>query len=236
MKVKLNVLLLILSVMAMFALPSYGSEEAKKTYKLTKSGKEGGYSYVDLGLSVRWATYNVGATKPTEYGDHFAWGETSPKETYSWETYKWLSGRNLTKYSTEETFGIVDNKMWLEPEDDAAAVNWKGKWRMPTSSELRELIDGCDWEWTKDMNGSGIAGRIGVSKKNGKVIFLPAAGYSLDDDRGIEGSCGGYWSSSLRSGHSRSACCLTFESFSIYHDGIFRGYGFSVRAVCPSGE
>lgn len=221
----------------MFALPSCGSEEAKKIYKLPESGKENGYSYVDLGLSVSWATYNVGATKPTEYGDHFAWGETSPKKNYSWETYKWGSEKKLTKYNAEETYGIVDDKWQLDPEDDAAAANWKGEWRMPTASELQELIDGCDWEWTDDMNGSGIAGRIGVSKKNGKVIFLPTAGYSGGNDRYDEGYDGYYWSSSLNSYGPNYAYDLYFYSDGIYVSSYgYRNYGYSVRAVCPSGK
>lgn len=236
-KVKLNVLLWILTVMAMFALPSCGSEEAKKINKLSESGKENGYSYVDLGLSVRWATYNVGATKPTEYGDHFAWGETSPKKNYSWENYKWGSEKKLTKYNAEETYGIVDDKWQLDPEDDAAAANWKGEWRMPTASELQELIDGCDWEWTDDMNGSGIAGRIGVSKKNGKVIFLPAAGYNYYNYRLDEGDYGYYWSSSLYSDYPYGAYSLDYDSGYIYvSNSSRRYYGFSVRAVCPSAK
>lgn len=237
MKVKLNVLLWMLPVMAMFALPSYGSEEAKKMCKLSECGKENGYSYVDLGLSVRWATCNVGAVKPTEYGDFFAWGETSPKDNYSWSTYKWGSGYvELTKYITEESYGIVDNKTQLDPEDDAAAANWKGKWRMPTVSELRELIDGCTWEWTDDMNGSGIAGRIGVSKVNGKVIFLPAPGYSDYGRRSYEGINGYYWSSSLYSRNPDDARYLDFRSGNVRVDHSIRYRGSSVRAVCPSAE
>ncbi|MCQ2225101.1 MAG: hypothetical protein MJZ14_05170 [Paludibacteraceae bacterium] len=211
----------------------------KKQDNLSESGKEGGYSYVDLGLSVRWATYNVGATKLTEYGDHFAWGETTPKDDYSWSTYKWGSHYDaLTKYNTEESYGIVDNKIQLDPEDDAAAVNWKGKWRMPTVSELEELYDGCNWKWTDDLNGSGIAGYVGESKKNGKAIFLPAAGFSYGSDRNYEGSYGYYWSSSLDSGYPNSAYGLDFYSGHIYVRVYLssRYYGYSVRAVCPSAR
>lgn len=108
---------------------------------------------------------------------------------------------------------------------------------MPTASELQELIDGCDWEWTDDMNGSGIAGRIGVSKKNGKVIFLPAAGYSGGGCRSDEGDLGSYWSSSLYSSRPYDASTLDFYSGYIGVDYYrFRSYGYSVRAVCPSAK
>ena len=104
------------------------------------SGMENGYAYVDLGLSVKWATCNVGATKPEEYGDYFAWGEVEPKEKYDWSTYKYYAGTEsgLTKYCTNSNFGIVDNKTILDSADDAAtaanlsetfiassAANWK---------------------------------------------------------------------------------------------------------------
>ncbi len=224
--------------------PSTGDDEDANDsvdtqgYNLSESGKEGGYSYVDLCLSVRWATYNVGATKLTEYGDHFAWGETTPKDDYSWSTYKWGSDYDeLTKYNTEESQGIVDNKTQLDPEDDAAAANWKGKWRMPTVSELQELIDGCKWEWTDDMNGSGIAGRVGVSKKNGKAIFLPAAGYGRDGYRNYGDHYGNYWSSSLDSNGPYLAGRLLFYSGYIgVSYGDPRCNGYSVRAVSPSAK
>ena len=225
--------------------PSTGDDEDANDsddtqgYNLSESGKEGGYSYVDLGLSVRWATYNVGATKLTEYGDFFAWGETTPKDFYSWRTYKWGSNYDeLTKYNTVESYGIVDNKTQLDPEDDAAAANWKGKWRMPTDSELhselQELIDGCKWEWTDDLNGSGISGMIGVSKKNGKAIFLPAAGCS--DDYYYEGLSGYYWSSSLDSYGPGGVGGLYFYSGGIGGGDYRRDNGYSVRAVCPSAK
>lgn len=100
---------------------------------------------VDLGLSVKWANVNLGASRPEEYGDYFAWGEVKPKADYSWETYKWCKGSydTMTKYCYDDSYGyngFTDNKYTLDPENDAATVNWGGKWRMPTADEIVELI------------------------------------------------------------------------------------------------
>ena len=96
------------------------------------------HEWVDLGLpsGTLWATCNVGANAPEEYGDHFAWGETSPKDVYNWSTYQWCNGSmfTLTKYNTESSLGMVDNKTELDPEDDAAYVNWGPSWRTPTTA------------------------------------------------------------------------------------------------------
>ena len=136
--------------------------------------------YVDLGLSVKWATFNIGATSPEDYGDYFAWGETEPKETYSWATYKWCDGTdaNITKYNT------ADGKTILEPADDAAQVHWGGKWRMPTKEECQELLDKCTW---KEETRNGINGHI-VTGPNGNSIFIPTTGYHNDDNgTGVQG-------------------------------------------------
>ncbi|MCQ2195156.1 MAG: DUF1566 domain-containing protein [Paludibacteraceae bacterium] len=203
------------------------------------AGKVGKYPYVDLGLpsGLKWATYNVGATSPEEYGDYFAWGETKPQaasdSSYSWATYKWCNGDGdfLTKYCTQSRYGTVDSLTTLLPEDDAATANWGGAWRMPTRAEQKELIEGCDWEWTDDYNSTGVSGQIGTSKTNGNTIFLPAAGGrnngSLSDVRGY----GYYWSSSLRTGSSFSAYVLYFNSGYIDWDFDNRLYGLAVRAV-----
>ncbi len=131
-----------------------------------------GYEYVDLGLpsGLLWATCNVGATKPEEYGDYFAWGETEPKEDYSEVTYRWCNGSStqLTKYCYDRLYGFVDNKRTLEPIDDAATANWGGVWRMPTQAEQVELGTECTWIWTT-LNG--VEG-CKVFGPNGNSIFL----------------------------------------------------------------
>jgi len=195
---------------------------------------------VDLGLSVKWASCNIGATKPEEYGDYFAWGETSPKESYGWSTYKYCNGslNTVTKYCEYSRNGTVDNRPALEKADDAASVNWGGNWRMPTWDEQRELVDNCTTTWTEDYKGTGVAGHIFTSKKTGytdKSIFLPATGYSDETNVGAySGWFGLYWASTLYRGDSNEAFTLEFN----YHiveanDSFYRYYGRAVRAVCP---
>ena len=217
-------------------------EESSESYidqGVTVSGKEGIYTYVDLGLEsgTKWATCNVGATKPTEYGDYFAWGETKPKEDYSWETYKLRENKKMddewgfTKYCTDSYYGTVDNKKVLYAEDDAATANWGSAWRMPTKDEIEELLDGCFWEWVNDFNGSGVRGRLGTSKKNGATIFLPATGYRYDTDFYSVGNYGNYWSSSLDEDDPNNAYCLYFYDDDIDWVTDDRNFGQSVRAV-----
>ena len=127
---------------------------------------------VDLGLSIKWANFNIGAFDPTHYGDYFAWGETEPKEEYSWENYKWCDGdyTKLNKYCTKEQYGIVDNQTILQLCDDAAHTKLGGKWRMPTMEECQELVNMCTWTWT---TVNGINGHL-ITGPNGNTIFLPA--------------------------------------------------------------
>ena len=195
-------------------------------------GSHNGHEYVDLGLSVKWATCNVGATKPEEYGDYFAWGETQPKSTYNWSTYKWCNGsyNTQTKYNTNSSYGTVDNKTQLELSDDAARANWGGSWRMPTDAELTELRENCTWTWTTQ---NGVYGYKVTSKKNGNSIFLPAAGYRDDSSLNIAGSSGNYWSDSLYSDYPEGAYGLYFRSDLVgrYIDSG-RCCGLSVRPVC----
>ena len=191
-----------------------------------------GHGYVDLGLpsGLKWATCNIGANAPEEYGDYFAWGETQTKSTYDWGTYKWCNGSpyTLTKYCTDSDCGTVDNKTILDKEDDAAAVNWGGSWRMPSDDELTELRTECTWTWTTQ---NGVNGYI-VTGPNGNSIFLPTAGVCLHSNLNFAGSDGWYWSSSPRTGGPYNACSLYFDSNSVKWNTFDRCYGQSVRPVC----
>ncbi len=195
----------------------------------SSSSGANGHEYVDLGLSVKWATMNVGATAPEGYGDYFAWGETTTKSDYSWSTYFDTNddGSTFTKYNTDG--GLTT----LELTDDAAHVHWGGDWRMPTKAELQELYDNCTWVWATQ---NGVKGYRVTSKKSGytdKSIFLPAAGYRNASDLGSAGSVGGYWSSSLGEGYSYDAWGLGFSSDSHGIGGSYRFNGQSVRPVLP---
>jgi hypothetical protein len=185
--------------------------------------------YVDLGLSVKWATFNVGASKPEDYGDYFAWGETEPKETYSWATYKWCDGteNSLTKYCTNSQYGangFTDNKTILEPEDDAARVHWGEDWRMPSDEEITELREKCTWTWTtrNAIEGYNIEG------PNGNSIFLPAAGFYFVDGYRSYGN-GDYWST--KATNTNGACHLYFYSDHHSRSSSYRYFGFPIRPV-----
>ena len=195
---------------------------------------DGNHEWVDLGLpsGTLWATCNVGASSPEEYGDYFAWGETTPKDYYDWSTYKWCNGSNttMTKYCTNSSYGyngFVDNKAELDPEDDAAYVNWGASWRMPTTEQQRELYEKCSSVWTTQ---NGVNGRLFIGP-NGNTLFLPAAGDRWYDSLYYAGSWGYYWSRTLYGGRPGYAYYLAFYSdlVSWYYDG--RGSGFTVRAV-----
>ena len=192
---------------------------------------------VDLGLpsGLKWASCNVGATTPEGYGDYFAWGETAPKTDYSWATYKYANGADnrLTKYCNYASmgdYGLTDKKTVLEPEDDAATVNWGGSWRMPTDAEWKELIENCTWTWTTQ---NGVNGCQVSSKTNSNSIFLPAAGWRIGARLDDAGSYGNY-RSSLIHGNSPSDTWFLY----LYSGGVDRFYndrslGLSVRPVCP---
>ena len=210
-------------------------------------GGGGGISndeYVDLGLSVKWAKRNLGASKPSDYGDYYAWGETEPKEKYIWATYKWMqtgqSGwTHITKYTVgdRQTKGIWydsdgtfigDGKTTLEAADDAATAKLGSPWRMPTSDEIRELLDNCTWTWTTQDGKNGYE----VKGTNGNSIFVPAAGYRPSSELNFAGSWGSFWSSSL-SGDSGNALGLYFNSGAHDWGASYRNVGFSVRPVRP---
>ena len=194
-----------------------------------------GVRAVDLGLSVKWASCNIGATSPEQYGDYFAWGEIVIKNDYSWSNYKWCKGsyNTLTKYCTNSHSGynqFKDNKTTLDLEDDAAYVNWGGNWRMPTYQELEELINNCTWTWTDDYNNTGVAGRIVTSMINNNSIFLPAAGFWYKTGNGQVCSEGVYLTSSLSDATSH-AYYLDFYNDAVFTGLIYRSDGLSVRPV-----
>lgn len=185
-----------------------------------------------MGLSVKWASFNIGATKPEEYGDYYALGETATKSIYNWTTYTLCGGSSstMTKYCTNSSYGKVDNKTVLDPEDDVAHVKLGGKWRMPTDAEWDELIytENCTWTWTT-LNG--VNGYIVISKKTGNSIFLPAAGCRSNDGLYDAGSFGYYWSSSLYTFNPICAWYVRFYSGDVCESGYYRFVGHSVRPV-----
>lgn len=188
-----------------------------------------GHEYVDLDLpsGIKWASCNVGANSPEEYGGYYAWGETEEKENYDWSTYKWCDGSSntITKYCYKGAYGIVDNRRVLELEDDVAHVKWGGSWRMPTQDELQELFRECDLEWTT-LNG--VYG-VNVIAPNGNSIFLPAAGYRYGTDYYNRGSFGFYWSTTLNIGPYAEYLRFNSDSYNWYDYG--RYVGFCVRPV-----
>ena len=232
-------LLLLLAFIMPFIFASCGDDKDEPDNPNNKKKHE----YVDLGLpsGTLWATMNIGATKPEDYGDYFAWGETAPKDYYDWSTYKWYSYYDadgnwhhnfITKYCTNSSCGyegFTDGKTELDPSDDAATANWGANWRMPTTEQQQELVENCTWTWTT-LNG--VYGQQGTGP-NGNTIFLPAAG-----ERGLEslyyvGSDGFYWSRTLSPADSYDAYGLIFDSGGVSWRYYLRSRldGRTVRAV-----
>ncbi len=215
------------------ALTYYGEAKTFTTKKTTA------HAWVDLGLpsGTLWATCNVGANSPEEYGDYFAWGETEPKMTYGWSTYKYCKGDydQLTKYCTQSKYGyngFTDTLTELEAEDDAATANWGSGWQMPNHEQMEELIN-SSYTTTTSTTQNGVSGRK-ITGKNGKSIFLPAAGCigekggnTSQEEAGFSGY---YWSRSLYWNYSSLAYYLGYGPLSMREDA--RGSsGFSVRPV-----
>lgn len=205
-------------------IPHYG---AVKSFEREESPHE----YVDLGLpsGTKWATCNVGANSPEEYGDYFAWGETKPKSDYSWSTYFDTDDNGNTPKKYNNNGGLTK----LLPEDDAATANWGSPWRMPRFDQFKELFNSnyTTTEWTQ-LNG--VNGLMITSESNGNSIFLPAAGFRWNDDLDNAGSDGYYWSSSLNPNYGSDAYGLRFYSGYLnwgYYDNRYDGH--SVRAVRP---
>ena len=186
-----------------------------------------GHEYVDLGLSVKWATCNVGAESPSMMGDYFAFGEVEPKEIYNWSTYKWCTANNgklvaLTKYYQS----ISGSPINLSVEDDAAHVNWGGEWRMPTASEIYELIENCSWEYV----GGGYKVK---SLINGNSISLPAGGCMNGASVFKLGEQGYYWSAGILDLEPTTARVIYFNSDTYFDTTSGREKGCLVRPVYP---
>ncbi len=191
---------------------------------------------VDMGLSVKWRSTNLGATNPEEYGGYYQWAGTrdvSDTNIYlDLDNCPYHTGssfiRGWIKYNTESSYGTVDNKTTLEPSDDAATVKLGGKWRMPTDAEWTELSNNCTWAWTT-LNG--VAGYVVTSNKNGNSIFLPAAGYRSADCLRSVGFDGCYWSSSLNTDDPLDAYDVYFDKNGERLGNSSRYFGNSVRPV-----
>ena len=195
--------------------------------------------WVDLGLpsGLLWAKCNLGATKPEEYGDYYAWGETSTKEVYTWETYKYCTAvdeggwvKTLSKYNTDSEYGTPDHLTTLQPSDDVATQKLGNGARMPTETEWRELHSNTTSEWTTE---NGVYGRK-LTAANGKSLFFPAAGFRVGSELRRASESGLYWSSSLYAGNPDGAWHFGFFSDYQLVDGFDRRCGLSVRAVCAS--
>ena len=216
-----------------YAVSDYGLAYGDEVSFTTLEDGSSDHEYVDLGLpsGTLWATYNVGADTPEEYGDYFAWGETQPKSNYDWSTYQYCNGSDhtLTKYCNDSSYGyngFTDTLITLLPEDDAVTANWGEDWRMPSRREWLELHNNTTYIWTTQ---NGVKGRLFTSA-NGNSLFLPAAGYRRYNNLSYAGSGGAYWSSSLCMDYPSGARDVGFSSgnYVLYYG---RSCGHSVRAV-----
>ena len=220
----------------------YGGRGVRLVKDVQLDSIENSHEYVDLGLSVKWATCNIGATRPEETGDYFAWGETKSKEIYDWTTYKWCEltyftdhyEAYITKYCTQSNCGYEgfrDYKDVLELEDDAANVIFGGNWRLPTKEEQDELREQCTWTWTTQNGINGYLVTSNVYGYTDKSIFLPATG-SMEPTLSNT-TYGYYWSSSLNTDSPYSACYIVFNSENVSNRDFRRTIGFPIRPVCP---
>lgn len=199
-----------------------------------------GHEYVDLGLpsGTLWATCNVGANKPEDYGDYFAWGEINTKSVYDWNTYKYTNGdyNKLTKYCDRRGYGnngFTDALIELQTSDDPATTNWGDGWNTPSKDQWDELLANTTCVWA---TCNGVGGMSFTSKQNGQTLFLPSAGYRGNSLLSFAGDDGYYWSSSLHSDYPDRAWFYKFDWTGDCEYGSrmcadARGYGQSVRPV-----
>jgi hypothetical protein len=199
------------------------------------------HEYVDLGLpsGTLWATRNVGADKPEDIGDYFAWGETTPKTTYVVENYKWGGYDSngefyLSKYNDNPRYGAIDNKNELDPADDAASVHYPHG-RMPSDEQIRELCSKCSWQWTQR---NGVNGQL-VTGPNGNTMFLPATGYYYGSNSSLKdvGSSGACWTRTINLNDAPNARCMFWGDWDDRGwecGAILRTSGLTIRAVRAS--
>lgn len=196
-----------------------------------------GHEWVDLGLSVYWSTCNLGAKSPEQYGDYYAWGEIKPQADakYEWDSYEWyyIEGDALKKYNLNSKYGNVDNKAILDDDDDASHVQWEGSWYMPTTEEIIELINNCKWN---KKSYSGVVGYEGVSKKNGRSIFIPCNG-AIADGKLQNEDYPTFWSCELdNSGQDDDSLygfCFMYGKYESGGAGYTRYCGLAIRPVIP---
>lgn len=195
------------------------------------------HAYVDLGLpsGTLWATTNIGAENPENYGEYFAWGEVegtkNGKYNFTWGSYKWGEGENsINKYSTSEVYGVADNIKELELEDDAAYINWGRKWRIPSRMQIDELISTTSTTIEMVKQNNVIGWKI-TSIINGNSIFLPAAGKRYSTLTSDEGTFGRYWTRDLDTNTCSRAAYLSLSSTSIFNLLFYRCYGYTIRPV-----
>lgn len=190
-----------------------------------------GLQVIDMGLSVKWANMNIGATAPEEVGSYFAWGETMPKDSYSLDNYVWWKDDGYACYKYDN----IDKRVTLEPQDDAAYMTWGGTWRMPTNAEWQELKDNSTWFLT---SYNGVDGYLITSTINGNQLFFPATSRYVDDNELVDYELyyGYYWSSTHVPGEGVGDSTSRMILFSVNQfilGGGGRDEGFAVRAVCP---
>jgi hypothetical protein len=207
----------------------------------TSAQEEKKHEYVDLGLSVKWATCNVGAANPEKAGGFFAWGETEPITKQNIENYKFCKGdhHSFTKYCTDKENGyrrFSDNKTTLDLEDDVANVMWGGDWRIPTADECQELLDNCTGTLDSINGVRGVRFTSNVPGYTDCSIFLPAAGgdgiliVGSDSKTGVTSYIGNYWSSSLDNDKSDIARGIGF----VFSEGGFMPSKKPVAVICGS--
>lgn len=207
--------------LSVFSYPLIAQTQVQKTM----SGTINGHEWVDLGLSVKWATCNVGANNPEDYGGYYAWGETRTKSSYDWSNCFDCLDSEGKSWGTYK----VGGKTQITPSSghDTARENWGGTWRMPTDAENDELCKKCKWTWTSKNGHNGYI----VTGPNGNSIFLPAAGWRNGAGSGNVGEYGFYWSSTLSSSYSYGARGLGFNSSRHGAGDCGRRNGQSVRPV-----